>query len=99
MDGDVADRRTLLQCMELPQTAAITELEIEQRTYAITPFWRFPETIVLDYFPRGDEIHSLVAAARQPSTEIVDRLLSAGADASFWMTKQSWSQVPLLHPL
>lgn len=89
MQGDVDDRRNLLKCMELPQTASITEVEIEQRTCAITPFWRFPTATPLDYFPYGNELHSLVAAARQPSTEIFDRLLSAGADASFWISKQS----------
>ncbi len=33
-------------------------------------------------------MHSLVAAARQSSIDIFDTLLSAGADASFWMSRQ-----------
>ncbi len=88
IDGDITDRKTLLQCMELSQTAPFTELEIEQRVHAVTPFWMFSETARLDHFPLGDEMHSLVAAARQSSIDIFDRLLSAGADASFWMSGQ-----------
>jgi ankyrin repeat protein len=89
IDGDVAHRRTLLDCMELPQTAPITEIETEERMYSIAPFWRFPAATQLDLFPGGDEMHSLVAAARQPSTQILDRLLRAGADALFWMSEES----------
>ncbi len=38
LDGDVTDRKTLVECMELCQTAPLTELEIEQRVHAVTPF-------------------------------------------------------------
>lgn len=89
IDGDVAHRKTLLDCMELPQTAPITAIEIEERMYVIAPFWRVSTATQLDLFPGGDEMHSLVAAARRLSTQILDRLLRAGADTSFWMSKES----------
>ncbi len=63
IDGDVPDKKSLVECMELSQTAPLTELEIEQRVHAVTPFWRFPETARLDQFPLGDEMHCLVVAA------------------------------------
>ncbi len=85
IDGDVADRKTLMGCMELPQTAPITEQEIERRLHTLTPFWMSPDATALDIFPGGDEMHSLIAAARRPSTQIFDRLVQAGADASAWI--------------
>ncbi|RDL39249.1 uncharacterized protein BP5553_03589 [Venustampulla echinocandica] len=46
------------------------------------------EVSALDTFPGGAEMHSLIAAARQPSTQIFDRVLKAGADASSWTSKR-----------
>ncbi|KAE8453199.1 hypothetical protein EG329_011266 [Mollisiaceae sp. DMI_Dod_QoI] len=89
IDGDVADRETLLSCMMLPQTAPMTEEEIEQRAITVSPFWTFASATIPNRFPKGDEMHSLVVAARYHSTKILDRLLEAGADASSWTSQRS----------
>lgn len=88
IDGDVASRQQLLSCMKLPQTAPITREEIEQRALTVSPFWTFANAMMLDRYPKGDEMHSLVAAARHPSTEMIDKLLETGADASSWIYSQ-----------
>lgn len=86
IDGDVADRKTILDCINLSQNAAITTEEIKQRSGAHTPFWMLANVVPIDIYPKGDEMHSLIAAARQPSTQILDRLVEAGADMSSWVS-------------
>ncbi|CZR62980.1 uncharacterized protein PAC_12877 [Phialocephala subalpina] len=88
IDGDVASRQQLLGCMKLPQTAPITREEIEQRALTVSPFWTFANAMMLGRYPKGDEMHSLVAAAMHPSTEMIDKLLETGADASSWIYSQ-----------
>lgn len=65
-----------------------TTEEIEERARAITPFWMISRIPALDTFPRGEEIHSPIAAARQPSTQTFDKTFKAGADASSWTSKK-----------
>lgn len=84
IDGDVADRETILKCMELPQTSPITTTEVEDRSRQVTPFWMMAEYLCVDRYPGGDEMHSLIAAARHPSIAIFDQVMCAGADALCW---------------
>lgn len=91
IDGDVADRKTLLACMELPQTADITIEEIEDRVHHTTPFWVVHD----EYCPEIEDMHSVIAAARQPSTQILDMLLKADADISVWTSNSSRDNGPL----
>jgi hypothetical protein len=95
IDGDVADRKTLLACMGLSQTAAITVEEIEDRTHYIAPFWTIHTSMAIDTFPGGDDMHSVVAAARLPSTQILNMLLKAGADASIWTLNSNRDHDPV----
>jgi hypothetical protein len=75
--------------MALSQTAAITVEEIEDRTHYITPFWTIHTSTAIDTFPGGDDMHSIVAAARRPSTQILGMLLKAGADTSIWTSNSN----------
>lgn len=95
IDGEVAVRKTLLACMGLSQTAAITVEEIEDRTYYIAPFWTIHTSMAIDTFPGGDDMHSVVAAARLPSTQILNMLLKAGADASIWTLNSNRDHDPV----
>jgi len=70
MDGDIADRSILLECMDLPQIACIVDGETARRIGFIAPFWRSPLASPKDCLPRGDEMHS---AARRASTEMLGR--------------------------
>ncbi|PVH77523.1 hypothetical protein DL98DRAFT_534637 [Cadophora sp. DSE1049] len=88
IDGDVADRNTLLTCMALDQMSPITEEELDFRSRCVSPFWMLSDATKVDYFPSGVEMHALVLAAKLRSTEIVDMLLDAGSDVSEWMLEQ-----------
>ncbi|KAL1961765.1 hypothetical protein VTN77DRAFT_1091 [Rasamsonia byssochlamydoides] len=95
--GDDIDFRALLSSLDTPQTVHITQEEVEARCSRekVYDFWtdltfhgwrfRFPPPI-----------SSLVVAAELDSIPIFDRLLAAGADASFWMADPPLMEIP--HP-
>ncbi|KAE8440654.1 hypothetical protein EG329_006850 [Mollisiaceae sp. DMI_Dod_QoI] len=87
--GDVASRQALLERMDLPQLSTLTWEEVEDRYWdGMAPFWCEQDFIPTDFYPNGEAIPAVVAAARCGSIEILDQLLDAGADTSFWRTPQ-----------
>ncbi|KUJ19746.1 ankyrin [Mollisia scopiformis] len=87
--GDVASRKALLERMDLPQLSTLTWEEVEDRFWdGMAPFWCEQDFVPADFYPHGEAIPAIVEAARCGSIEILDELLDAGADTSFWMTPQ-----------
>jgi hypothetical protein len=89
VEGDVASREVLLECMDLPQVSSITVEEAEDRFWdGMAPFWCEEAFTPIDFYHHGESMPSLVEAARSGSINIFDMLLEAGADATFWMSPQ-----------
>jgi len=89
LHGDIATRDKFLSHMEIPQTAALTQEEIDDRLFdAVAPFWSEEYFNPLNHWVNGDTAHSLVEAARTGSVEILDQVYQASPDCSFWMTRQ-----------
>ena len=85
--GDTASRKEFLDLMDLPQISKLTLEEVEDRFVdGMAPFWCEEGFTPKDFYPNGGSIHSLVASASSGNTEIFDRTLQAGADASFWLS-------------
>ncbi|KAF8849093.1 ankyrin [Acephala macrosclerotiorum] len=87
--GDVASRQALLDRMDLPQLSTLTWEEVEDRFYdGMAPFWCEQDFVPADFYPHGEAMPAIVEAARCGSIEVVDQLLNAGADTSFWKSPQ-----------
>ncbi|CZR59343.1 uncharacterized protein PAC_09235 [Phialocephala subalpina] len=87
--GDVTSREGLLNRMDLPQLSSLTWEEVEDRFYdGMAPFWCEQDFVPADFYPHGEAMPAIVEAARCGSTEVVDQLIRAGADTSFWKTPQ-----------
>lgn len=83
---DMAPRDSLMLCMGTSQLAPLTTDELEDRSVeGIAPFWCEEGFTRWEFLPNGDALSSLIVAAKVGSIEIFDQLMTAGADASFWM--------------
>lgn len=92
-EGDIGSRNEILAEIETPQTAHITEEEVEERTVA--EFWTGSDPSPLAWRSRYVEpAPPLVIAAGLDSTVIVDQLISHGADHSFWTANPSLTAIP-----
>ncbi|KAE9374592.1 ankyrin [Stipitochalara longipes BDJ] len=94
-EGDVASREVLLKCMDLPQISSITIEEVEDRFCdGMAPFWCEEAFTPTTFYHHGESMPSLVEAARSGTIDMLDMLLEAGADASFWMSPQFYVPDP-----
>jgi hypothetical protein len=75
------------------QTLPLAQEEVDARKDSLSPFWCGPENIHLDYARNGEALHS-VALAGRTSEDILDALLDAGADVSFWMGSETKMELP-----
>lgn len=87
--GDVANRKEFLDRMDLPQLSTLTWEEVEDRFWdGMAPFWCEQDFVPTNFFPHGEAIPAIVEAARSGSTRLVNALIAAGADTTFWKTPQ-----------
>lgn len=101
-DGSLPDpflathsREDALLAVGKPQLSKITDEEIQDRLEdCIARFWSEPLLRFLTQIPQGDIIPAIIAAAETSEIEIVDLLLSAGADISFWTSRAT--EVPVV---
>ncbi|KAI4182812.1 MAG: hypothetical protein LQ348_004798 [Seirophora lacunosa] len=81
-------RENALLAIGKPQLSTITEEEVKDRYEdCIARFWTEPYLRPLDQIQQGDVIPAFVEAAQGSSIEIINLLLSASADISFWCSE------------
>lgn len=66
------------------QVEPLTIEDMGKRSTNVAKFWYDVNAIPLEDVPNGSKLHSLVMAARHADVEIIDMLMDAGADSSFW---------------
>ncbi|TVY34579.1 hypothetical protein LSUB1_G006651 [Lachnellula subtilissima] len=92
---DVARRSVFLENMNVPQISNLTCEEVEDREgCSMAPFWCEEGFTQACFWTHGETMPSLVLAAKSGETEIVDMLLHAGADATFWKRPQFYVPEP-----
>jgi ankyrin repeat protein len=79
----------------LPETQILplAQNELDLRKNRIARFWCGPGDLHLDISPNGEALHS-VALAGRTTEAILDALLEAGADTSFWTGSEIKSELP-----
>jgi hypothetical protein len=87
-------REEVLKHISRPQTEPITVSEIETRSKSICHFWNGVDSIPLDHYKGGDGVTALEEACEHPSAEILELILSASADTSFWTASSSQMDLP-----
>jgi hypothetical protein len=75
------------------QTLPLTQEELDARKSSVSRFWCGPEDLDLDYATNGEALHSVTLAGRTTEA-ILDTLLEAGADVSFWTGPETKEELP-----
>jgi hypothetical protein len=69
------------------------DIEMFQRRTTLSRFWCGPHLVPLNVSGHGESLHSLVLAAGTTKT-LLDCLIAAGADSSFWGTTAAVEALP-----